>query len=157
LKPAFTVYIDESGDEGFRFGRGSSDWFVLSGVITPNDQVNVLKIVDHIREILGREPKSPLHFRDLRHEQKIPYLDCLAKHQLRIVTILVHKPSLKEPEKFQERYRLYFYTVRYLLERVSWFCRDHCSSSKEDERIVEIIFSNRAGMSYDELKNYLQY
>jgi hypothetical protein len=33
----FRVYIDESGDEGFKFdqpGKGSSRWFVLSAVVT---------------------------------------------------------------------------------------------------------------------------
>lgn len=33
-EPTFNVYLDESGDEGFQFGQGSSDWFVLSAVVT---------------------------------------------------------------------------------------------------------------------------
>ena len=34
MSASFVVYVDESGDEGFSFGQGSSDWFVLSAVIT---------------------------------------------------------------------------------------------------------------------------
>ena len=34
MSASFVVYVDESGGEGFSFGQGSSDWFVLSAVIT---------------------------------------------------------------------------------------------------------------------------
>ena len=33
----FVVYIDESGDDGFCFGRGSSEWFVLLTSIPDRD------------------------------------------------------------------------------------------------------------------------
>jgi len=69
--------------------------------------------------------------------------------------VLAHKPSLKEPEKFQERYRLYFYAVRYLFERVSWYCRDHRPANDRGDGTAEIVFSNRAGMSYAEMRDYL--
>ncbi len=69
--------------------------------------------------------------------------------------MLIHKPSLKEPEKFQKRYILYFYGVRLLLERVSWLCRDHLIRKDPGDGSAEIIFSNRSGMSYKELREYL--
>jgi hypothetical protein len=34
MAATFVVYIDESGDEGFAFSEGSSEWFILSGVVT---------------------------------------------------------------------------------------------------------------------------
>jgi hypothetical protein len=98
-----------------------------------------------------------LHFRDLRHEHRLLYVDRIARADLRLVTVLVHKPSLLEPEKFQERYRLYFYTTRYLLERVSWYCRDHRTKADAGDGTAEIIFSNRSGMAYSELRSYLGY
>ncbi|MCJ7546589.1 MAG: DUF3800 domain-containing protein [Deltaproteobacteria bacterium] len=155
---SFAIYIDESGDEGFCFGKGSSDWFVLSAaVVRKANEIETVKLVDTVRARLGKEPKKPLHFRDLKHEQRLPFVEEIARRSLRLVSVLVHKPSLKEPEKFQERYRLYFYSVRYLLERVSWLCRDHRPSDDEGDGTAEIIFSNRSGMSYRELKEYLSY
>lgn len=154
----FVVYIDESGDEGFRFGAGSTDWFALSAVITRKaTDHSVLDLVDRVRSVLGKPPKKPLHFRDLKHEQKLPFLSAIAQAKLRTVTVLVHKPSLREPEKFQERYRLYFYAVRYLLERVSWYCRDHKTSHDAGDGGAKLVFSSRSGMSYGELKKYLEY
>jgi len=116
VSPTFVVYIDESGDEGFSFGRGSSEWLVLSAAVTRKAKdLETVKLADHVRALPGKPEKKPLHFRDLKHEQRLPYVDAIAKADLRTLSVLVHKPSLKEPEKFGERYRLYFYSVRYLL------------------------------------------
>jgi len=158
MNPTFVVYVDESGDEGFSFGRGSSDWFVLSAVITREAKdLQVVKLVDKVRTQLGKPDKMPLHFRDLKHEQRLPFMAEIASADLRTASVLVHKPSLKEPEKFQERYRLYFYAVRYLFERVSWYCRDHKTPRDRGDGSAGMIFSNRSGMSYDEMKDYLGY
>jgi hypothetical protein len=152
MASSFLVYIDESGDEGFQFGGGSSQWFVLSAVITRRaTDLDTVKLVDHTRTHLAKPPRKPLHFKDLKHEQRLPYISRIASAELKTVSVLVHKPSLLEPEKFQERYRLYFYTTRYLLERVSWYCRDHTRHADEGDGSAEIVFSNRSGMSYPEL------
>jgi hypothetical protein len=87
----------------------------------------------------------------------LPFIAEIVKVDLRTVSVLVCKPSLKEPEKFQERCRLYFYAVRYLFERVSWYCRDHKTGRDVGDGSAEIVFSNRAGMSYAEMRGYLKY
>ncbi|MCD4686865.1 MAG: DUF3800 domain-containing protein [Anaerolineae bacterium] len=156
MSASFVVYIDESGDEGFSFAKGSSEWFVLSAVVTvKSTDLMVVKLVDRVRNVLQKPPKKPLHFRDLKHHQRVPYIDQISKASLRIVSVIVHKPSIREPETFQERYRLYFYSVRLLLERVSWYCRDFRPESDDGDGSAEIIFSNRSGMSYAEICKYL--
>lgn len=158
MSATFVVYIDESGDEGFSFGKGSSDWFVLSAVITRRaTDLETVKLVDRVRTSLKKPDKKPLHFRDLKHEQRLPFIAEIAKSDLRIVSVLICKPALKEPEKFQERYRLYFYAVRHLFERVSWYCRDHRTGHDHGDGSAEIVFSNRSGMSYAEMRDYLKY
>jgi len=117
----------------------------------------VLELVDRVREKLNKPPRKPLHFRDLKHPQKVYFTGEIARTPLRAVNILIHKPSLREPETFQERYRLYFYAVRLLLERVSWCCRDNRILADPGDGTAEIIFSNRSGMSHEELKQYLDH
>lgn len=154
-RPSFIAYIDESGDEGFRFHKGSSEWFVLAAAITRKEiDLETVKLIDEVRRELGKPERKPLHFRDLKHEQKLPYLAKIAAARVRSIVILVHKPSLKEPETFQSRYRLYFYATRLLIERLSWFCRDHRTHHDQGDGGAEIIFSNRSGMSYDEMRDY---
>lgn len=158
MSATFVVYIDESGDEGFSFNRGSSEWFVLSALIVPKTKdTNLPKLVDKVRTKLGKLGRKPFHFRDLTKTECNVLLTAIASEELNAISVLMHKPSISNAETFQERYILYFYMVRYLLERVSWFCRD---SYRKDcsfgDGSAEVIFSNRSGMSYEEMKDYLQ-
>lgn len=152
------MYIDESGDEGFSFSgeNHSSEYFVLSAVIAKRqvDLENV-RLLEEARRLLKRPPKKPLHFRDLKHHHKRPYLDLISKADLKTTSVVVHKPSLSSPETFKERYRLYFYLARFLLERVSWYCRDNRLAGDSGDGTAEIVFSNRSGMSYQELTDYM--
>lgn len=153
---SYVVYVDESGDEGFSFERGSSEWFVLSGVIThAATDLETVKLVDVAKSLLKKPVKKPLHFRKLKHEQRLPFVGLIADAKLKVVNIMVHKKSIREPEMFRERYRLYYYSVRYLLERVSWYCRDHKDPDGYGDGSANIVFSNRGGMSYCELRDYL--
>jgi hypothetical protein len=153
---SFRVYVDESGDEGLGFGHGASDWFVLAAVAgrIEHDLTDV-KLVDAIRILLNKHPRKNLHFRDLKHEQRLPYCDAITESRLRTIALLIHKPSLHTPEAFRDDYRLYFYGVRYLLERVSWLCRDRRRRADPNDGSAEVVFSNRSSMSYDKLRNYL--
>lgn len=102
---SFRAYVDESGDEGFVFnpdGSGSRRWLVLSAVVVrrKNDHGLVALMAD-VRKLLGKAPKKQLHFSDMKHEQRVPYVRQIAANPLRTVSVLVHKPSIREPEKFQ--------------------------------------------------------
>lgn len=158
MRHGFRVYIDESGDEGFKFetpGRGSSRWFVLSAVVTRDaDDLEAVRLVERVRQRLNKAPREPLHFRKLKHEHRLPYVDEIARARLRAVNLVIHKPSIQEPERFtSEPHLLYRHATRYLLERVSWLCR---GSRRADDETAEVIFSNRSCMSYDQMRDYLQ-
>lgn len=154
------VYIDESGDEGFVFnadGSGSSRWFVLSAaVIRKTNDLQMVSCLKDVREVLGKPPKTPLHFVDMKHEQRVPYIRRVCDLPIRTVSVMIHKPLIAEPEKFQNtKYLLYRYATRMLLERVSWLCRDQRQANQGDG-FADIIFSNRSNMSYAEIRDYLR-
>ncbi|MBK6960655.1 MAG: DUF3800 domain-containing protein [Gammaproteobacteria bacterium] len=160
MKSSFVVYIDESGDEGFVFnadGSGSSRWFVLSAaVIRQANDLQMVSCLKAVREVLKKPPKTPLHFVDLKHEQRVPYIRRVGELSMRTVNVLVYKPLINEPEKFQNtKYLLYRYATRMLLERVSWLCRDQRRAG-EGDGFAEIIFSNRSNMSYEDIRDYLR-
>lgn len=157
---SFVVYIDESGDEGFVFngdGSGSSRWLVLSAaVIRKANDLQMVSCLKEVREVLGKPPKTPLHFVDLKHEQRVPYIRRVGGLPIRTVSVMVYKPLIREAEKFQNnKYYLYHYATRMLLERVSWLCRDQRREG-EGDGFAEIIFSNRSNMSYEEIRDYLR-
>lgn len=158
MTTSWVVYIDESGDEGFKFDKGSPDWFVLSAVITKKEtDLETVKLVDRVRaERLGRTDQNPLHFQKLKHEHRLPYLDEIAKADLKSIVVIIHKPSIQNVEIFSQRYKLYFYGSRYLLERVSWYCADHTTSGTKGDGSAEIMFSNRGGLKTEEFKQYME-
>ncbi|MGA2092916.1 MAG: DUF3800 domain-containing protein [Sedimentisphaerales bacterium] len=163
MSVSFCAYIDESGDEGFKFRTApdegaSSDWFILSAFVTRKKaDLQTVRIIDKIRSELKYHPRKHIHWKKLKHPQKVRYAQFIASTQSRVMAVCVHKPSLMEPEKFSERYRLYFYAVRYLIERISWLVRDKHNPGKwGGDGTAELLFSNRQGMSYDEMRDYLR-
>lgn len=159
MTASFVAYVDESGDEGFKFlpdEQGSSRWFVLSAlVIRKENDLQVVQLARQARELLKKDVKKALHFRNLKHEQRVPLARLIGGASVRTVNVLVHKPSIREPEVFQQQaYALYRYATRLLVERVSWLCRDHHRTGQGDG-MVEMVFSNRSAMSYDDLRAYL--
>ena len=105
MNTSFIAYIDESGDEGFVFhpdGSGSSRWFILSAaVIRRSNDLQMVSCLNETRLILRKPPKTALHFVDLKHEQRVPYIRRVGALPIRTVSMLVHKPQITEPEKFQ--------------------------------------------------------
>ncbi len=158
---SFTVFIDESGDGGFVFkpdGTGSSRWLILSAVVVrKKNGGKIVELMKQIRGVLGAQPKQALHFVKLDHARRVAYARAIGEASfLRTVSVLIHKPSLREPEKFQsEKDLLYRYACRFVLERVSWLCEEH-HVEDEGSGLAEVIFSNRDQMSYDALRDYLR-
>lgn len=157
MNGTFIAYIDEAGDEGFRFGEGSSEWFVLAAAITLKQiDLRTVQLVDRVRDELKTRPRKPLHFRDLKHEQRLVFIDEIAKAPLRVISVLIKKSLLAEPEKFRSSDRLYFYASRLLFERISWYCEETRLPTWQGDGSVEIVFSNRSGMSYEEMCQYME-
>jgi hypothetical protein len=153
----FLVYIDESGDEGFVFkdpGTGSSSWLVVSAVIIRREQEPVLlNALRGFRDRLQLPKGHALHFAKMKnHDNRVGLIGVIASLPIRTVSIAIHKPSITNQASFSERDRLYCYACRYLLERVSWCCRD---ARSEPSELAELIFSNKSTLSYDKLKAYL--
>lgn len=154
---SFVVYVDESGDEGFKFdGEGqSSKWFVLSAIVLrKQNDLEITECLRNLRVRLGKPERHTLHFRDLKHEQKVVAAQEIAGAPSRTVSVICDKTRLDNPEYLSRGYGLYFYSVRFLLERVSWLCRDHRRKG-EGDGTAQVVFSNRSGMPYDELRQYL--
>ena len=166
---SFVAYIDESGDEGFKFGpfgHGSSLWFVLgAAIIRKADDLEQVKLIDEVRARCNERrsdrtqipPKKPLHFRDLSHEEKRHYARAIGASKFTLTSVLIDKSRLTNAEDFAEKNRLYFYATRLLVERISWFCRDLNRVADEGDGSVDLVFSNRASMNYEELGEYFEH
>lgn len=159
MQHSFVAYIDEAGDEGTVFnpdGTGSTRWFVLSALVVRKARdMEIVRLGQQIRTLLGKPPKYPLHFRNLKHEQRIPIVRLLGQAPVRLISVVVHKPSIPLNATEKSRGWLYRYASRLLLERVSWLCRDN-RQANDGNGNVDLVFSNRSAMSYEDLRSYME-
>ncbi len=159
---SFLAFIDEAGDDGLANYRepgrngGASHWLVLSACIIR--KANSLAAVAWRDEILRKiqKDKRYLHFVNLDHGQRIVAAECLSEKPARVISIFASKKLLRD-EIYQGKNQLYFYMTRYLIERVSWLCRDMRPRVPEGNGQVAIMFSRRGGMSYENFKSYLRF
>jgi hypothetical protein len=160
---SFQVYVDEAGDEGFRFpeseeGTGSSRWFIMAAVITRTQtDLETVKLINRVRATIRRDPKQsdPLHFQKMSHEHRLPLVNAIAQADLRAIVVMIHKPSLVDTEMFMKKNVLYHHATRFLLERVSWACDDWFDEDVAGDGTAEVHFSNRGGMKIEELRRYI--
>ncbi len=159
---SFLAFIDESGDDGFRRFReagsngGSSRWLVLSALVIR--QTHSLEAVAWRDEISGRMPERKsrdLHFKNLNHGQRVVTVQSLASRPVRVMSVLAAKERIRS-DVYVEKNQLYFNLTRYLIERISWLCRDLRPSVPEGDGRVAITFSRRGGMSYKAFQEYLR-
>ena len=160
---SYIAYIDESGDDGLigRFrqaggGGGPSHWLALGATVwrlsRDLDMVGCAKSI--IANLPERKQHKALHFAELDHAQRVMATGALARKIFRVTGIFAHKPVIPEGI-YVEKNQLYHYMSRYLIERLSWFCRDFRRYVPEGDGRVKIVFSRRGGMNYEDFQGYL--
>lgn len=158
---SYVAFIDESGDDGFKRFRsvgvrgGSSRWLVISACVFR--KAHLLEAVawrDEINALMPDRKLRVLHFAELNHGQKLAAARVLASKPVRVISVLAAKEPIPQGV-YTEKNQLYFYMTRYLIERISWLCRDMRPRVPEGDGRVAITFSRRGGMSYYDFRNYL--
>ncbi|MTH96553.1 DUF3800 domain-containing protein [Roseibium sp. RKSG952] len=161
---SFSAFIDESGDDGLdpdKFRKigdngGSSNWMsICACIIRTKNEAETVSWRDRLKTGAGKKSKGrQLHFHQLNHQQRRYVARELATFPLRYTAALTNKKDIPEGT-YTEKNQLYFYMTRYVIERISWFCRDHREIVPEGNGKVKIVFSCRGGISYEAFKDYL--
>lgn len=166
----FVAYIDEAGDEGFKFGKGSSEWFVLGAAILRRaTEMPEIKLIDDVRDRLnrGRKPdrqfpaKKALHFRDLQHDVRKYYAARIAQSSLTTAVVLIKKRDLlsgneNSAEEKQLRALLYHVATLALLEAISYHCVKEYNAGEGGDGSMDLVFSSRSSLDYSQLKNTIE-
>ena len=148
---SFNCYIDESGDEGI--STGGTRWFILGAVIVEDSiEATTSQMIPRIKVKLGRDMKSPLHWTKIRnHDKRLYMCSELMTENWAFCCIATDKthPNVQVAKGLPEKWNLYFYSTRLLLERLSWYARDNGREK------AKLIFEKRTNMDYDALNDYL--
>ena len=160
---SFIAYIDESGDEGLsgRYrspgkGGGSSHWLAIGATIWRKSRD--LDAVRWARAIIDQLPeqkrKKPLHFMELDHPQRLMAVYGICDRPIRSITVIANKPVIPDGT-YASSVQFYHHVCRYLIERISWFCRDYRPVVPEGDGRVKLVFSRKRTMDYQYFRDYL--
>jgi len=112
------IFVDDSGDPGFKLGKGSSDYFVIALVIfddTLAAEATALKIKQYRRKV-GFSDNSEFKFNKSRPEVKAGFLHCLYEEEFRIRALVVPKKDIYSPELRSNRNSFYSYIIKLVLQ-----------------------------------------
>ena len=158
MDSTFICYIDEAGDDGLQFNKGSSTWFIETGIITVRQEESLLRnFIAKVKTEFGMSEKDHMRWKKLNHSKKMHLSAEIAQRPICVISICIDKSKIKEPDVFRQKDRLYFYYARYLLERISWYARDSFTSKIGGNGKIDLIFSYRARMCYKDLWDYFNY
>lgn len=149
----FNCYIDEAGDEGI--GTGGSRWFILGAILVPdNIDPQTSTMVNRIKKTFGKSDHWTLHWCEIKkHDQKRYICQELQTEQWTFACVAADKnhPYITKALGLKEKYALYHYSARLLIERLSWYARDN-----GNEKALPI-FEYRSNISYDEMREYFRH
>ncbi len=160
----FIAYIDEAGDEGFgklksaARSHGQSSWLILGAMLVPADQDFL--VPSWKRTILARFPKRKsldLHWRNLKHDQRVVVSQEIAALPISAALTLSHKvtiPGSRSEATFKRPGYLYNTLIRWLLERLIDWCEQQDPAGRATLRVV---FSKRRGTDYAAMRSYLDH
>ncbi len=95
------VFIDESGDLGFKFERGSTAFFTIALVVFDTGEAALAcqRAIERARELLKISPRHEFHFHGDSHERRLGLLSAVSHQEFSCYTFTLDKasPRLKGP------------------------------------------------------------
>ncbi len=112
------VFIDDSGDPGFKLEKGSSKFFIIVGVIF-DDELEAEKTAVAVKE-LKRKLKFPdtveFKFNKSRRVTKERFLQTINKFGFIVRSLIVDKSKIRSPELKTNKNSFYGYMIKLLLQ-----------------------------------------
>lgn len=116
------VYLDEAGDTGFKFDKGSSAYFVVT-VLLVDDPIPLNAAIDDFRKELKYPETHEFKFYHSKDEIRHAFLRRLHNYDVIFRALVVDKQKITRPY-LQKREVFYSYLVRMLLDHDSGRIRD---------------------------------
>lgn len=112
------VFIDDSGDPGFKLDRGSTSHFVIAMVIF-DDELEAEKTAIAIKELkreIGFSERAEFRFFKTRKNYRIKFLKTVAKYNFRIRCLIVDKSIIRSKELKSNKNSFYAYFIKEVLK-----------------------------------------
>lgn len=156
--PSFLAWVDETGDDGDKFGKGSSEFLALSALVAHEclAETYINSLFDHVSAKTNKP--LPWNQKFTKCPDATKWLICseIAERPFYAAHVLVHKPSIRDAKFRADRNRLYRYASKFLIERISWICQEHDRPNMPGDRTCRVIFSEDKSREYEEFRNYVR-
>lgn len=112
------IFIDESGDTGFKVAKGSSESFVIALVIfnTESDAEETAEIINNFKEEMKQSLRSEIKFNKLEKHERLAFLDRIKDCKFRVRTIIVNKEFVNTSNPKRNTKFYYRFFLEQLLE-----------------------------------------
>ncbi len=108
------VYLDESGDTGFKFHRGSSKYFVIA-LLLVDDPVPLHQAIHDVRLSLGKPETYEFKFTHAHHTIRQAFFHALRPYPFTVRALVVDKQRLEAPH-LRKKGTFYNYLVKMALK-----------------------------------------
>jgi len=112
------VFIDESGDPGFKIAKGSSKVFVVCCVIF-DDELEAEKVAVKIKELrrgLKKSDRFEFKFNKCSRKIRVEFLKTIAGTKFRIRAIVMSKEKIYSEELKKSKESFYNFTIKMVLK-----------------------------------------
>ena len=120
------VFIDDSGDAGFKLEKGSSKHFVIACVIFDDNldaEETALKI-KRLRRSLGWRDEREFKFNKSNKAIRLQFLEEIKGCPFRVRAIVVDKSVIRSPELRNNKNKFYNYTIKEVLAKSNGTIRE---------------------------------
>lgn len=142
------IFLDESGDPGFKVAKGSSKTFVIALIVFDEelDAEETAVTIKRFRQDLGRDENYEFKFNKCRKDYRTKFLKAVAKSPFRIRAIVVPKTRIYSSTLRHSKESFYNYAIKLVL-------KNHHGTIKN----AKLRCDKRGEKSLSrELKNYLR-
>lgn len=107
------IYLDESGDTGFKFKQGSTIYFVVA-LLLVDDLLPLHQAVNDLRDALGKPQSYEFKFSSTGHDNRIAFFNAIKRYPFCVQALVARKPPLTS-ERLHSKECFYDYITKMAL------------------------------------------
>jgi hypothetical protein len=120
------VFIDDSGDPGFKLDKGSSKHFVIACIIFDDnlDAEEAALKIKRLRRTLGWRDESEFKFNKSNKSIRLLFLEEIKSCNFHVRAIVADKTIIRSPELRNNKHKFYNYMIKEVLSKSDGVMKD---------------------------------
>lgn len=143
------VFVDESGDLGWKLDRGSTAFFTIALVVFENGETALAcqRAIEHLQAALNLPRGYEFHFHDDTHERRLTLLSTVSRHDFTCYTFTLDKGSP----------RLTGQGFKYRPSGYKWVCKTALDNAKSDLKDARVVIDGSGDRTFcRQMRTYLR-